>query len=381
MAATKRDYYEVLGVSRNATPEEIKSAYRRLAKEYHPDRNPNNRAEAEEKFKELSEAYEVLADPEKRRIYDMYGHEGVAGQFGPNGFDFRRHFTHSEDLEDIFGDILRGFGGEGGTIFDLLFGGSAPRATGRRLRGRDIIVRMRLSLEEISKGVTKEVTFSRYEMCPDCSGAGGTGKTVCSTCRGQGRVKHQSRSIFGQFVQVSTCPDCGGTGERYRNTCRRCNGEGRIRQSRTLKVRIPAGVSAGIPIVLHNEGHWGPGGQGDVVIEVEEKEHPLFLRQGDDVIVEVPISIPVAVLGGRITVPTIDGVKEIELPAGTQSGTVFRLRGAGIKRFEGGGSGDELVRVVVHIPKHLSREEKMLYKQLSAQQSEPVPEPRKPDFK
>ncbi len=378
MAVTKRDYYEVLGVSRNATPEEIKSAYRRLAKEYHPDRNPNNRAEAEEKFKELSEAYEVLADPEKRRVYDMYGHEGVAGQFGPNGFDFRRHFTHSDDLEDIFGDILRGFGGEGGTIFDLLFGGAAPRATGRRARGRDIIVRMRLSLGEIAEGVTKEVSFSRYEPCSECGGAGGAGKIACPTCRGQGRVKQQTRSVFGQFVQVSTCPDCGGTGERYRNTCRQCSGEGRVRRLRTLKVRIPAGVSAGTPIVLHNEGHWGPGGQGDVVIEIEEKEHPLFLRQGDNIIVEVPVSIPTAILGGKINVPTLNGVKEIELPPGTNSGTVLRIRGAGIKRLEGGGSGDELVRIVVHIPKHLSREEKMLYKQLAANQSESLPEPRKP---
>ncbi len=377
MPATKRDYYEVLGVGRNATPEEIKAAYRRLAKEYHPDRNPNNRAEAEEKFKELSEAYEVLADPEKRRLYDMYGHEGVAGQFGPGGFDFRRHFTHEEDLEDIFGDIFRGFSGGTGSLFDLLFGSESPRTAVRRARGRDIVIKMRLSLEEIANGVTKEISFSRYEACPECSGAGGVVRMVCSTCQGQGRVKKQARSVFGQFFQVSSCPDCGGTGERWRNVCQRCGGEGRLRQTRKLKVRIPAGVSSGTPLVLHGEGHWGPGGSGDVAIEIEEKEHPIFLRDGDNIVVEVPISIPVAVLGGRVKVPTLDGIKEIEIPAGTASGTVFRLRGAGIKRLEGG-SGDELVKVVVHVPDHLSREERMLYKQLMEIKSEAVPGPRKP---
>ncbi|MGQ9679064.1 MAG: J domain-containing protein [bacterium] len=378
MADTKRDYYEVLGVSRNATSDEIKTAYRRLAKEYHPDRNPNNRTEAEEKFKELSEAYEVLADPQKRRMYDMYGHDGVAGQFGPGGFDFRRHFTHSEDLEDIFGDILSGFGGSR-TIFDLLFGGAEARRVERRARGRNIVVRLRLSLEEIARGVTKEVSFSRLEACSDCSGVGGTGKITCSTCRGQGRVKHQRSSIFGQFVEVVTCPDCGGTGESFRTQCRRCGGEGRVRQSRTLKVQIPPGVSVETPIVLHGEGHWGPGGPGDVVIEIEEKKHPIFLRQGDDILVEISVPVPIAVLGGKVEVPTIDGTKEIELPPGTQSGTVFRLRGAGIKRLRGGGSGDELIRVVVHIPKHPSREEKTLYKRLAEVQSEPVEGPRKPE--
>lgn len=378
MPQTKKDYYEVLGVSRNATLEQIKSAYRRLAKEYHPDRNPENRKEAEEKFKELSEAYEVLADPEKRRMYDAYGHEGVSSQFGPGGFDFRRHFTHEEDLEDIFGDILRGFGGGTGGVFDLLFGSQGTRTTRQQARGRDIIIRMRLSLEEIASGVTKEVSFSRYEVCSECHGAGGTGRIACGTCAGQGRIRRQTSSIFGQFVQVSTCPDCAGSGERVKNVCRKCNGEGRIRQGRTLKVKIPAGVMPGMPILLRNEGHWSPGGSGDVVIEVEEKEHPLFVRDDGNVMVEVPISIPVAVLGGRIKVPTLNGFKEIDIPAGTNSGTVLRLRGQGIKRLQGG-SGDLLVKIVIHIPKRLSQKERTLYKQLTEAQSEPVPEPRKPE--
>lgn len=377
MPETKRDYYEVLGVSRNATQDEIKTAYRRLAKQYHPDRNPENRKEAEEKFKELSEAYEVLADPQKRQVYDMYGHEGVSPQFGPGGFDFQRHFTHEEDLEDIFGDLLRSFGGGSGGIFDLLFGSQETRTTRRQSRGKDIIIRVRLSLEEIAGGVTKELSFSRYEVCPDCQGGGGTGRIICGTCGGHGRIRRQTSSVFGQFVQVTTCPDCGGSGERVKEICRRCNGEGRVRQRRTLKVKIPSGVMPGMPVVLKNEGHWGPGGRGDVVIEVDEKEHPLFVRDGDNVVVELPISIPVAVIGGRVRVPTLNGFKEVEVPAGTNTGTVLRLRGQGIRRIQGG-AGDLLIRIVIHIPKHLSQKEKALYKQLTEAQSEPVPEPRKP---
>ncbi|MGC8797571.1 MAG: J domain-containing protein [candidate division WOR-3 bacterium] len=377
MPETKRDYYEVLGVSRNATQDEIKAAYRRLAKQYHPDRNPENRKEAEEKFKELSEAYEVLADPEKRRLYDSYGHEGVSAQFGPGGFDFSRHFTHTEDLEDIFGDLLRGFG-SGGSIFDLLFSTEESRTGQRRARGGDIVIRLRLSLEEIASGVTREITFSRFEKCSECGGAGGTGKAICGTCRGQGRVRRQTSSFFGQFVQVSTCPDCGGTGERVKSVCVKCSGEGRIRHTRTLKVKIPAGVTAGMPIVLRNEGHWGPGGSGDVIIEIEEKKHPLFLHNGDDLMVEVPVSIPIAVLGGKIRVPTLSGFKEVELAPGTKPGTILRLRGLGIKRMRGG-TGDLLVRIAIHIPDQLSAKERSLYKQLHEVQSEPVPEPRKPE--
>lgn len=382
MATTaKRDYYEVLGVARNATPDEVKSAYRRLAKEYHPDRNPDNRAEAEEKFKELSEAYEVLADAEKRRLYDAYGHDGVSNRFGPGGFDFRRDFTHAEDLSDIFGDLLRGFGdggGGGGGLFDLLFGGGVGTRSRRAQRGGDIRIRMRLTLEEVASGVLKEVTFSRFEACESCRGAGGTGAETCSTCRGRGQVRRQSSSMFGQFVQVTACPTCGGSGQRFREECRKCGGEGRVRHQRTLKVRIPAGVSTGNYIPLHDEGHYGPGGHGDVQVEIEEKEHPLFLRQGDDIVVDVPISVPVAVLGGKVKVPTLSGEREIEVPSGTASGTVVRVRGAGIKRLNGG-TGDELVRFIVHVPHRLSRDEKNLYRRLAESQAEAVPPPRRPE--
>lgn len=374
MPLTKRDYYEVLGVSREATADEIKSAYRRLAKEYHPDRNPDNRAEAEEKFKELSEAYEVLADSEKRRLYDTYGHEGVSGRFGPGGFDFRRDFTHTDDLADIFGDILHGFGA-GTSLIDLLFG-SPTRSRGRS-RGGDVRIKVSLTLEEIADSVTKEISFSRYEACPDCSGQGGTGRQVCPTCQGQGQVQRRSSSFFGQFIQLASCPACGGEGSRVKEPCRKCDATGRVRKQRTLRVRIPAGVASGNYLPLHNEGHFGPGGKGDVIVEIEEKEHPLFLRRGDDIVTELPISIATAALGGRVKVPTLKGEKDLEIPAGTQSGTILRIRGAGIRHLEGG-VGDELVRVVVHIPHRLSREEKNLLRKLEESRSEPLPGPRRP---
>ncbi|MEO0081364.1 MAG: J domain-containing protein [candidate division WOR-3 bacterium] len=378
MPQTKRDYYEVIGVPRNATLEEIKSAYRRLAKQYHPDQNPGNRAEAEEKFKELSEAYEVLADENKRRLYDQYGHEGVSRQFGPGGFDFRRDFTHTEDISDIFGDLLRGFGGgfTSGGLFDVLFGGQTE-GSARGRRGGDIRIRLKLTLEEIAEGVVREVTFSRYEACEECGGRGGTGQEVCPTCRGQGRVQRRTSSIFGQFVQVSSCPACGGQGTRVRETCRKCEGEGRVRRQRTLKVRVPAGVSSGNYIPLRNEGHYGPAGTGDVLIEVEEKEHPLFLRRGDDIIVELPVTPAQAVLGAKLTVPTLGGEKVITLPAGTESGALLRLRGAGVKRLDGG-RGDELVRVVLQVPTRLSAEERKLWKALADSENRDSLVPRKP---
>lgn len=375
MPATKRDYYDVLGVPRNAGASDIKAAYRRLAKEYHPDRNPENRAEAEEKFKELSEAYEVLVDGEKRRRYDSYGHDGV--RFGSGGFDFGRDFTHSDDLNDIFGDLLRGFGGAGGGgFFDLLFGGGAARPA-RRARGGDIRIRLPLTLEDIADSVTREVTFSRFEACSECSGRGGTGVDQCSTCAGQGQVRHRANSVFGQFVQVTACPDCRGEGERVKERCRKCGGTGRQRQQRTLKVRVPAGVANGNYLPLHDEGHYGPGGTGDVIVEIVEKEHPLFLRQGDDVVIELPVSIAAAVLGKKVKVPTLRGEKELEIPAGTQSGTLLRLRGSGIGHLDGG-TGDLYVRVVVEVPKRVSREEKVLLKRLEEVRSEPPSAARKP---
>lgn len=376
MATSKRDYYEVLGISRSASHDEVKSAYRKLAKEHHPDCNPDNRDQAEEKFKELSEAYEVLADKEKRKLYDTYGHEGVSRQFGPGGFDFRRDFTHVDDISDLFGDLLQGFGmGGGGGLFDLLVGGRTQSR--RRSRGGDIRISVRLSLDEIANSVTKELSFNRFERCPECAGAGGKGKETCAACHGQGQVQHRASSFLGQFVQVQPCPECGGAGERIKETCKACSGDGRVKKPRTLKVRIPAGVSAGNYLPLHGEGHYGPAGKGDVLVQFEEKEHPLFLRQGDDVAVELPVSIAAAVMGAKLKVPTLGGEKELEIPAGTQSGTVLHIHGAGIKHLDGG-VGDLLVRVVIHVPKRVSREEKNLLRKLDESKSEETPAPRKP---
>ncbi len=375
MPVTKRDYYEVLGVGRDAAPEEIKSAYRRLAKEYHPDRNPQDRAGAEERFKELSEAYEVLIDSGKRRLYDQYGHEGVSRQFGPGGFDFRRDFTHAEDLSDVFGDVLRGFGGGGG-LFDLLFGDGVSR---RPATGGNIRIAMQLSLEEIAESVTKEVSFQRWEACPRCSGRGGTGEVACRGCSGTGRVRHRVSSLFGQVVQVAPCPDCGGAGSSFKERCPDCDATGRVRKSRTLKVRIPAGVSSGNYLTLEGEGHYGPGGSGSVVVEINEKPHPLFVRRDDDIVVDLPVSVTTAALGGKVRVPTLKGEKDVEIPAGTQPGAVLRIRGAGIRRLQGGGTGDQLVRVLVHVPHRVSREEKKLLQELEKRRAEPVPGPRRPE--
>lgn len=376
MAAAKRDYYEILGINRNASEDEIKQAYRRLAKQYHPDMNPQDRAGAEEKFKELSEAYEVLMDRNKRQLYDQYGHEGVSQRFGPGGFQWR-DFTHTEDLRDIFGNIFDlGSIFEGGSIFDAIFGTPRTRQQARTAGG-DIRVRIKLSLEEIAEGTSKEITLSRYERCPVCNGKGGKDVSTCPVCKGSGEQTRRSQSIFGfQSIIRTTCERCRGAGQIMRDRCPNCGGEGRVREQRTIKVNIPAGVAEGNYIPLRGEGHFGPEGRGNIFVEIEEKEHPLFNRQGDDIVVQVPISIATAVLGGEISVPTLNGNQPMKIPPGTQSGTVFRRRGAGIKHL-GGGRGDELVEVVIHIPKKLSGEEKELFQRLSKLATE-VPPPRRP---
>jgi molecular chaperone DnaJ len=378
MAATKRDYYDVLGVSKTASVDEIKSAYRKLAKEYHPDMNPNDRKAAEEKFKELSEAYEVLSDAKKRQVYDQYGHEAANRNFGPGGFDFRRDFTHTSDLRDIFGDIFAGAGGEpeGGGLFDLLFGGGGGRGRGGPSRGRDIHIRLRLSLNEIALGTEKELRFSRFERCTTCNGRGGKDVMTCTQCRGHGQVQTVARSVFGQMVQVTTCPRCHGSGQVVKVVCPTCSGEGRVRRERVLKARIPAGVSAENFMPIHDEGHWGPGGSGDVRLEFEEKEDALFTRVGDDIIIELPLTPALAALGTELDVPTLEGSKKVRIPAGIQHGQVVRLRNAGIKHLDGG-RGDELVRVVIRVPDRLSNREKELYRELAKAQGDAQPEPRK----
>ncbi len=371
----KKDYYELLGVSRDAGEEEIKRAYYSLAKKYHPDMNPENRKEAEEKFKEISEAYEVLMDKEKRRLYDTYGYEGVSQRFGPQGFTWQ-DFTHADVFRDIFGDFdlddlfssIRG----GGSIFDIF-----ERTKRRRKEtGGNIRIRLFLSLEEFASGAEKDVIISRQERCDSCGGRGGKGSATCSKCKGSGQVKEVTRSIFGSFVQVYTCPECGGEGKVVKETCSQCRGSGRVKKERRIKIKIPAGISSNHYLTLPGEGNYGREGRGDIIVEVVEKEHPLFLRAGNDLITELPISYAVAVLGGEIEVPTLSGKTKITIPPGVQEGENIRLKGLGIRGLDGK-KGDLIVKAKIYIPRKVSERERELLKEL-AKVSSPLPPPRRP---
>lgn len=376
----KRDYYEVLGVSRDATPDEIKRAYRRLAKQYHPDMHQDNKEEAAEKFKEISEAYEVLMDKEKRAAYDTYGHAGVEKTFGKGGFDWS-DFTRFEDIRDIF----RGFDDffETGSIFDIFFGRPATRARPRervRMRGSDIKIRLKLALEEIKTGVEKKLRINRFEPCTNCNGTGakpGSRVEECPLCHGSGELREVSRSLFGQFVQVRTCPRCGGEGKIMTQPCPKCKGEGRVKSETTINIKIPKGVGTGNYITLRGEGNAGPnnGPRGDLIVIIEEKEHELFERKGNDLYCRIPISFSVAALGGEVEVPTLDGKVRLKIPSGTQTGKLFRLRGKGLPEVGSGREGDEYVEVVVWTPTHLSRHEIDLFRELAKYEEEKIPKP------
>ena len=381
MPSTKRDYYEVLGVPKTADESQVKQAYRALAKKFHPDMNREEPKAAEEKFKDISEAYEVLMDKDKRARYDQFGHAGVDPSFGAGGFDFRRDFTHAEDIEDIIGNM---FGGGGGSsIFDMFFGGAGGgRARGGRQarRGGDLQIRLPLTLEEIAKGVEKTIQLKRYQACAECGGSGaksGADIKDCPSCRGSGEVRQVSRSVFGQFINVGTCPECQGEGKTIANPCKGCGGEGRAKREATVKVRVPAGAASGNYIPLRGQGNVGSrsGPAGDIIVYIEEREHPLFSRHGDDILVAVPISLSTAAMGGKVQVPLLSGTAELSVPAGTPSGKVFRLRGKGVPHLNAGGSGDQLVRVEVWVPSKLSSDEKKILKQLGDLQQGKVPKP------
>ena len=365
--ASKRDYYEILGVPRNASPEEIKKAYRRLAKKYHPDLNPDNKEEATEKFKEISEAYEVLMDPEKRALYDRYGHEGLSGAFKQGNFTWE-DFTHFSDLEDIFGDL---FGG--GSLFDFFFG-TGRRGERREYRrrpqgepGGNIKVVVPLTLKEIAEGVTKEIKLRKYVVCPHCNGTGGKTET-CPTCGGTGQIRRTQRHIFGEFVSVSTCPTCRGSGEIVKEPCKYCHGEGRIKKEKKIKVKIPPGVSKGNYITLRGEGHAGRRGgpPGDIIVLIDEKKDNTFIRDGFNIILNLPISFKTAVLGGNVEIPTLNGRKTIHIPPGTQSGHRIHLKGEGIKFMNGYGRGDLIVQVNVYTPRRVTRKAKKLLEELDS---------------
>ncbi len=373
----KRDYYDVLGIPRDASKEDVKKAYRRLAKQYHPDMNRDDPKEAEEKFKEISEAYEVLMDPQKRSAYDRFGHEGVSPAFGPQGFDFSKHFTRTDDLRDIFGDLMGDFLG-GGSLFDMLFGREG-RGTGYTQRGSDIRVRLKLSLLEVVEGATKKIKLRRFEKCTSCSGTGAkNGRTKsCGVCGGTGQVRQVSSSFFGQFVNVSTCSNCSGRGSVAEETCHACSGTGRVKKETTISVKIPPGVSTGNYIPLRGEGNAGQNGAppGDLMVIVEEKENDTFTRRGDDLFVQVLIPFTTAALGGKVDIPVLKGKVSLKIPAGTQSGKVFSLRGKGVPRLGGYGIGNQLVEVRVWTPTRLSKKERRLLEELNEVSGRPPGSP------
>ena len=352
MADNKRDYYEVLGVDKSAGEDEIKKAYRRLAKKYHPDLHPGD-AEAEKNFKEVNEAYSVLSDADKKAKYDQFGHAafdpssgaGYGGGFG--GFDMGG-----------FGDIFESFFGGGG------FGGSSSRRTGPE-RGDDIEVTVHLRFEEAAFGCKKEVTYNKIDKCASCNGSGAAqGSTVetCSTCRGAGQVRTTQRTILGMMQTMAACPACGGKGKIIKKPCEACRGNGNVRMRKKLDVTIPAGIDHGQRIILRGQGHEGTNGgpAGDLYVSVTLAKHEIFVRQGNNIYCDVPITFAEAALGGEITVPTLNGDTTYRIPEGTQTGTKFTMRGKGIQYVNSRGSGDLIFTVIVETPKNLSDEQKEL---------------------
>ena len=358
----KRDYYEVLGLNKGASQAEIKKAYRRLALRHHPDRvSADKKQEAEEAFKEVSEAYEVLSDSKKRSAYDQFGHAGVEGAFKGGGFSWS-DFTHFDDLQDFgLDDILRSFGVDTG-----FFGGTA-RGSGRRgRRGSDLQYMLDISFEEAAFGAEKPIAIARYEACSSCSGAGskpGSKKKKCSTCGGTGQVQRSG----GFFSILTTCDNCGGEGEIIQTPCAKCDGRGREKVSRKIKIRVPAGAVERLRLRVPGEGEAGikGGGRGDLYVLLRVKPHQIFERDGDDVICKVPITFTQAVLGAEVDIPTLEGKVVMKLPAGTQSGKVFRLRNKGVPHLGNYGKGDQLVKVFVEVPTGLTGQQKNLLKEFA----------------
>jgi molecular chaperone DnaJ len=347
MMSSKRDYYEVLGVGRAAEPEELKRAYRRLAREYHPD--VNKEQGAEERFKEANEAYEVLSDPEKRRAYDRFGHAGVEGNAGYSDF---------------------GFGGIG-DIFEEFFGfGSGTRARRRGpRRGNDLQYELEISFEEAVFGCEKDFEVTRMDVCPVCQGSRaepGTTPVRCNQCSGTGEVRHVQQSILGSFVNVTTCPTCQGSGELIATPCQHCRGKGQVRVSRTITVKVPAGVDTGTRIRLAGEGEPGlrGGPSGNLYVLLGVLAHSIFRRNGDDIVVELNINVAQAALGDKVTIPTLDGEETIQIPSGTQTGRIFRLRGRGVPHLRRSGRGDLLIVTQVVVPTALNEHQRELFHEL-----------------
>lgn len=364
MAEAKRDYYEVLGVDKNVSDDDLKKAYRRLAKKYHPDANPDNKEEAEKKFKEVNEAYEVLSDKQKRSMYDRFGHSG------PNGYS--SDFSGFSGFEGFSGFGDGGFDVDLGDIFSSFFGGGASRTQRKNgpQRGRDIRVRIDISFQEAAFGVTKEITINREEQCETCKGSGcrpGTSPETCRVCGGKGQIRTVQNTILGQIQSTRTCDACGGTGTKITNPCPECKGNGTVRKQRKIKFGIPEGIDNGQVISLRGEGEPGLRGgmSGDLYITVFVKPDATFSRKGDNLACTVHISFAQAALGAVIKVPTLQGEVDYDLPEGTQSGTVFSIKGKGIKNLNSRAVGDLNFTVIVDIPRRLSNEQREVIKRLA----------------
>ncbi len=362
-----KDYYDVLGVDEDASEGEIKKAYRKKAKKYHPDMNPDiDTKEAEKKFKEVTEAYEVLSDPEKRAQYDRFGHAGPE-----QGFDFT-----NQDFERARSAFS---GGSFDDIFDLFFG-EGPRRGGRRTaaqRGEDLQRKLRVSLEDAARGTKVKFSIPRFVRCDKCGGEGvkpGSSKRTCPHCNGTGEIRQKQQTMLGSFVNVQTCPKCGGSGEIIDDPCPKCRGEGRVKEKTEISVKVPAGVKDGSRLRLKGKGNVGRKGApaGDLYIIVEIKEHDTFIRKGDDILATVPVNFTQLALGDTVKVPTLDGIEEVDVKPGTQTGTKIRLRDKGIPHLNSRGRGDEIVRLKAITPEELGRDERELLEKLDSLLSNPI---------
>ena len=376
---TRRDYYEVLGLARGASEDEVKKAYRKIAMRYHPDRNPGDK-ESESKFKEATEAYEVLRDSDKRARYDQFGHAGVGGASGGpgGGADFSGF-----DLADALRAFMRDFGAGGGSGgFEDLFGGGGGGASRGPGRGDDLQVRLPLTLDDVATGVEKKIRVKHLKRCETCAGRGGKGERTCTQCQGKGQVRRVQQTMFGQFVNVSACPRCEGEGSIVSDSCKACGGDGRVSETETVSVKVPPGVASGNYIPLRGLGDAGRRGgpAGDLIVLIEEKEHDVFERHGDDLTLDLPVSFVSLALGGKAEVPLLGGgTHAIEIAAGTASGHGVRLRGKGLPGLRGG-KGDLLVRLMVWVPMKLTGAEKKLLEELRKGEGLKAPRPSRTLF-
>lgn len=356
----KKDYYEVLGLSKGAGADDIKKAYRKTAMKFHPDRNPDDK-QAEEKFKEAAEAYEVLSDPDKKARYDRYGHAGV----DPNGGFSGRGGMTMDDIFSQFGDIF----GDGGSPFESFFGGSRRSSSQRGQKGSNLRIKVSLSLEEIESGVTKKIKVKKQIRCDNCSGSGAKDSSsvkTCGTCGGSGYVRQVRSTFLGQMQTTTVCPGCSGSGKTITATCNSCRGEGRITDSETIEIEIPAGVEEGMQLSMRGKGNAGKNGgpNGDLLINIEEKVHPHFSRDSKNIVYDLFLNFADAALGTNVEVPTLSGKVKIKVPSGTQAGKIFRLRGKGLPSVQSYGKGDQLINVNIWTPKKLNDEEKAVLEKI-----------------